>query len=45
MVSDSILSTIMTTDFSEIEIESKIFWIMKTLSAEKDSSFALFSSW
>jgi hypothetical protein len=45
VVSDSILSTIMATDFSQIQIGSKIFWVLKTLSAEKDSSFALFSSW
>jgi hypothetical protein len=30
----------MATDFSEIEIESKIFWVIKTLSTEKDLSFA-----
>jgi hypothetical protein len=45
VVGDSILSTIMATDFSEIEIGSKIFWVIKTLSTEKDSSFALFNSW
>jgi hypothetical protein len=45
VVGNSILSTIMATDFSEIQIEFKIFWILKTLSAKKDSSFALFSSW
>jgi NAD dependent epimerase/dehydratase family enzyme len=45
VVGDSILFTIMATDFSEIEIESKIFWVIKTLSTEKDSSFTLFNSW
>jgi hypothetical protein len=34
VIGDSILSTIMA-----------IFWVIKTLSTEKDSSFALFSSW
>jgi hypothetical protein len=45
VIGDSILSIIMATDFSQIEIGSKIFWVIKTLSTEKDSSFALFSSW
>jgi hypothetical protein len=45
VVGDSILSTIMAIDFSQIQIGSKIFWVLKTLSAEKDSSFALFSLW
>jgi hypothetical protein len=44
-IGDSIISTIEHTDFTDIEIGSKICWGLKALSNDPSSSFALFSTW
>jgi hypothetical protein len=44
-VGDSIINTIEHTDFTDIEIGSKLYWVLKALSNDPSSSFALFSIW
>jgi hypothetical protein len=44
-IGDSIISTIEHTDFTGIEIGSKLYWILKALSNDPSSSFALFNTW
>jgi hypothetical protein len=44
-IGDSIINTIEHIDFTDIEIGSKLCWVLKALSNDPNSSFALFSTW